>query len=97
MIEFVGKACLLSIHATAGARRESVGGNHDGALRVAVTAPADQGKANKAIIKALARALGISKSQIELIRGRTSRQKVFAISHPPESLAREVAKLAAIG
>ena len=97
MIEFVDKACRLSIHATPGARGESVGGNHDNALRVAVTAPADQGKANKAIIKALARALGVSKSQIELIRGPTSRRKVFAISNPPESLAGEVAKLATIG
>jgi uncharacterized protein (TIGR00251 family) len=96
MIEFVDQSCRLSIHATPGARRELVGGSHNGALRVAVTAPADQGKANKAIIKALARALGVSQSQIELIRGPTSRRKVFAIAHPPASLAGQVAQLASI-
>lgn len=42
------------------------------------TAPTD-GKANEAVIKLLADHLGVPKSQIELIRGGTSRDKVFAI------------------
>ncbi len=84
----------ISVHATAGARRNQVGGSHDGALRVAVTAPADKGRANKAIVKALAVALGLAPSQIELISGATNRRKVFLVSDPPPELADRVAELA---
>lgn len=48
-------------------------------LRIRVTAPPDKGKANKAIIALLAKALGIAKSNITLERGEISRDKVFLI------------------
>ncbi|TWU51097.1 DUF167 domain-containing protein [Rubripirellula reticaptiva] len=77
----------ISIHATASARQNHVGGCHDDALRVSVTAVADKGKANKAIAKALSKAMAIKPSQIELIGGQTNRRKVFQISDPPVDLA----------
>ena len=83
----------LTIHATPGARRNTVGGAHDGALRVRVSAPADQGRANDAIAKALSQALGLRPAQIELIRGHTSRRKVFAIHDPPEKIEQRIAEL----
>ncbi len=46
-------------------------------LRASVTAPPDGGKANAAVIKLLARALGVPKSALTLTRGATSRNKVF--------------------
>ena len=52
----------------------------DGALRVYVTAVAENGKANQAVQKLLAKALGLPKSRLELIRGQTSRDKVFRIT-----------------
>lgn len=66
---------LLNVHAQPGARREGVTGEHAGALRVAVNAPPDKGKANAAILKVLAEALGLKPTQIELIAGETSRRK----------------------
>ncbi len=51
---------------------------------VAVAEPAEQGKANQAIIKALSEYFGIRMSDIELISGQTSHQKIFAV---PDSLA----------
>jgi uncharacterized protein (TIGR00251 family) len=42
------------------------------------TAPTD-GKANDAVIKQLAAHLGIAKSRVKIIRGETSRDKVFSI------------------
>ena len=69
----------ISIHATAGARRNHVGGSHDGALRVSVTAPADKGKANQAIAKGLAQAFGLKLNQVSLISGQTNRRKVFEL------------------
>ncbi len=83
----------VTVHATPGARRNRVGGCHDGALRVSVTAPADQGRANKAIATALADALGVKSSQIALIHGPTNRRKVFEVNHSSPALAEKVSKL----
>mgnify|MGYP000427444852 CR=1 FL=1 len=49
------------------------------ALKVAVTAAPEGGKANAAVIKLLAKALGVPKSRLTLIQGATSRDKVFRI------------------
>ncbi len=51
----------------------------DGVIRVYVTTVPEGGKATKEVIKLLARALGVPKSQVELLRGATSRDKVFGI------------------
>jgi len=47
---------------------------------VRVSAPAHEGKANRAVIKALARFLDIAPSRITLTRGTSSKQKVFSIT-----------------
>lgn len=83
----------IEVHATPGARRNHVGGQHDGALRVSVTAPAEKGRANKAIQKMLADALGVSPSKIELSSGTTSRRKVFKVGETDESLASRIMEL----
>ena len=85
----------ISVHATPGARRNHVGGCHDGALRVSVTATADKGRANQAIAKYLGDALGVKASQIELISGQTSRRKVFEIHDASTGLAEKVRELMA--
>lgn len=48
-------------------------------LRVYVTVVPEGGKANAAVRKLLAKALGIAPGQLRLLRGETSRQKVFRI------------------
>lgn len=73
----------VELHATPGAKRNVIGGEHDQALRVYVTAPPDKGKANEAIRKLLVKTLGLPKSQIELTSGATSRRKRFAIQCAP--------------
>ena len=49
------------------------------AIRVYVTTVPEDGKANKAVVKLLSKALGVPKMRIDLIRGATSRDKVFRI------------------
>lgn len=49
-------------------------------FQVHVTAVPEDGKANAAVIKLLAKHLGIAKSQIALVRGAMHRDKVFDIS-----------------
>ena len=51
----------------------------DDAIRVYVTAVPEDGKANKAVVKLLSKALGVPKTRLDLIRGATSRDKVFRI------------------
>jgi uncharacterized protein (TIGR00251 family) len=48
-------------------------------LRVTVTVVPEDGKANAAVIKLLSKALGVAKSRLVLIRGATSRDKVFRV------------------
>jgi uncharacterized protein len=85
---------ILSVVAQPGARRNAVLGVRAGALRVAVTAPPDKGKANAAIQALLAESLGCKPAQVGLIAGATSRQKRFRIGGvDPEALRRRLATL----
>ena len=70
---------LLPVKATAGARVNRIRGEHDGRLRVHVTQVAERGRANKAIIAVLAKALKIPKSAFELVSGQTHSEKGFRI------------------
>ncbi|MCL7409704.1 DUF167 domain-containing protein [Marivivens donghaensis] len=51
----------------------------DDTIRVYVTTLPEDGKANKAVVKLLSKALGVPKTRLDLIRGATSRDKVFRI------------------
>ncbi len=52
----------------------------EGAIRVYVTVAPEGGKANAAVAKLLARALGLAKSRLVLVRGETARDKLFRIA-----------------
>ena len=68
----------IAVRATPGASRDSV--ETDGvALAIRTTAPPEAGKANAAVQKLLARALGVPKSRLTLLRGARSRDKVFRL------------------
>lgn len=51
----------------------------DGQVRVLVTTVPEDGKANKAVTRLLAKALGIAPSRLELVRGATGRDKLFRV------------------
>jgi uncharacterized protein (TIGR00251 family) len=89
-VESHSEGSVLPVRAHPGARRNEVGGEHDGSLRVAVTQAPEKGKANKAVAGLLAEKLGVRKSQIELLSGETSSQKRFLIRGltPKEVLSR---------
>ncbi len=82
------------VKAHAGARRDRVGGFHDGMLRVEVTTAPEKGKANKAIAKLLAKQLGVPAADVELLFGDTSPRKRFGIrGATPERLTATLATL----
>ena len=70
---------ILPVRAQPGARRNEIRGVQDGMLKVCVTQSPEKGKANKALVEVLSKALGLKKSQIELIAGETSHQKRFLV------------------
>ncbi|WP_037087136.1 DUF167 domain-containing protein [Cereibacter sphaeroides] len=51
----------------------------EGVVRVHVTCVPEDGKANRAVTEALAKALGVAKSRLTLVRGATSRDKTFRL------------------
>ena len=62
------------------ASRDGIDGLLGDALKVKVTAPPVEGRANKAVKKLLAGQLGLSPSQVEIIAGERSREKLLRIS-----------------
>jgi uncharacterized protein (TIGR00251 family) len=59
--------------------RNEIVGEHDGALRVKLTAPPVEGAANTALVRILARAFKVSPAAVEIISGQTSRTKTVGI------------------
>jgi uncharacterized protein len=73
------EGATLAVRAQPSARKNAIVGEQAGALKVAVTAPPEDGRANAALIKLLRDSLGLKRSQIELVSGITNRNKVFLI------------------
>jgi uncharacterized protein (TIGR00251 family) len=73
------EGCILPVRAQPGARRAGVLGEQGGALKIAVMAPPEDGRANRALLETLREILGLKRSQIDLLSGATSRAKRFLI------------------
>ncbi len=78
-LEKSAQGVLLPVQAQPGARKNSLSGWHAGRLKIQVTQAPEKGKANQAILKLLAKSLGIKRNQITLLSGETSTRKVFQI------------------
>lgn len=66
---------------------EGVVVNDDGSLVVYTKAPAIEGRANLAAVKLVAKYYGVTPSQVKLVRGVASKNKVFEIADKsPDSL-----------
>ncbi|MEE8434440.1 MAG: DUF167 domain-containing protein [bacterium] len=78
---FEGGALILRLYIQPGAARTGWGGRHGGSdLKLRVAAPPVEGKANQACLRFLAKAAGVPKGAVTLLRGERSRSKVFRIA-----------------
>lgn len=68
----------FAVKVTPRARRNAVS-EADGMIRISVTTAPEDGKATAAVAEALAHALGVAKSRLVLVRGATSREKLFRL------------------
>ncbi len=73
-------AVVFEVRVAPRASRSRVIGVQDGALKVALTAPPVDGAANEALRKLLAKTLGVSKSDVEIVRGDRARIKVLRVN-----------------
>jgi uncharacterized protein (TIGR00251 family) len=76
----VADGCTLSVRVHPGARKNGVTGVHAGALKISLTAPPVDGKANEAVIAFLADALHLPRARVALVAGATSRAKMVRIT-----------------
>lgn len=64
----------FTVRVTPNARAEKLIAE-DNSIKIAVTVPPEDGKANSAVVALLSKALGVPKSRLTLVRGQKSRNK----------------------
>lgn len=77
-----GNALVLSLHVQPGATHTSVDGTHGDALKLKLAATPVEGRANAELVRWLARAFGVPRRDVRLLRGETARTKVVRIVAP---------------
>ncbi|MGA8463731.1 MAG: DUF167 domain-containing protein [Trebonia sp.] len=70
----------ITIRVRPGSAHPGVGGEHDGALVVRVSARAVDGKATQAALAAVADAFGVRRGAVSLVSGASSRVKIVEIA-----------------
>lgn len=73
---------ILDCHLQPAARSDEFAGLHGERLKIRLTAPPVEGKANAHLMAFLAKAFGVSKREVSLISGELNRQKRVRISSP---------------
>ena len=74
------KETLVKIYLQPKASKNEVVGPYRDGIKIKVTAPPTEGKANQALLRLLAKELGIPSSSIEIVKGHHSREKTLKIS-----------------
>lgn len=73
------ESSVLKLRVIPGARRSEIVGMHGDSLKLKVSSPAQEGKANDAVLELLAHELAISVRSLSLVSGAKSRDKVVEI------------------
>jgi uncharacterized protein (TIGR00251 family) len=79
---FSGERLLLSLSVMPGGRRTVVVGRYGETLKIRIAAPAEDDKANTALIEFLSRSFHLPPSQIRIRTGRHTRRKVVELDAP---------------
>src|SRR5262249_6428557 len=79
----------ISVKAVPGASRTKIVGVWNKALRVAVTAPPEDGRANAELLAFLAEALGVKRRDVSITLGQTRKLKVIPVAGLQETVRRE--------
>jgi uncharacterized protein (TIGR00251 family) len=75
-----GGSVAFSVKVHPHTRKNAITGELDGALKVSLTAPPIDGKANEACIEFFAKLLKVPRSSVTIASGQSSRRKVIRVS-----------------
>ena len=95
LVEAETGGVLLGVRLQPGARRSGPAGSWNGRLKLAVAAPPEGGRANRAACALLAELFRLRPSAVELVRGHSSRTKVFRLALAPARARARLAELLA--
>jgi uncharacterized protein (TIGR00251 family) len=76
-----GEGWLLAIRVQPNASVSAVVGEYADQLKVRLAAPPVDGKANAELLRFLAKALGVPRASVSVVRGQSSRSKTVRIAH----------------
>jgi uncharacterized protein (TIGR00251 family) len=92
-----GRSVRLRLRVSAGASRRRVLGVHGGALKLSVKTPPERGKANKDVLALVAETFGLATSDVEILSGETSPDKVVRLPLAFDEAARRLRTYLTIG
>ncbi|WP_208123268.1 DUF167 domain-containing protein [Facilibium subflavum] len=72
----------FSVHIKPNSKTNQLLGYHGDAVKIALKAAPVDGKANEALIAALAKWFGVTKAQVSIVKGKTARSKLVRIECP---------------
>jgi uncharacterized protein len=73
-----GATFAVKVHPRA--RKNGIAGELDGALKISLTAPPVEGKANDACVEFLAKLLSVPRSSVTILSGESNRRKVILVA-----------------
>jgi len=77
--KITGKDIVIKVKIIPGSSKNKVIGVYNNSLKITITAPPIEGKANKKCITYIAKCFDVAKSKIEIISGQTSKNKLIKI------------------
>jgi uncharacterized protein len=80
-------SATIAVRVQARARRDEIVAARDGVIVVRVTAPALEGRANRAVCRLVADRLGVAPGQVAIIRGERYRDKLLEVSGVEQATA----------
>ena len=86
------KGVSFAVRVQPGASREGVLGPYGEAVKIALTAPAVDGKANEALIRYVAESLHVPRLSVEIVAGLHARSKVLRVQGVTEDAVRAFVK-----
>jgi uncharacterized protein (TIGR00251 family) len=79
---------VIAVRVQPRASSEAVVGERAGAIVVRLTAPAEGGRANRALVRLVARRAGVAPSAVEIVRGHRSREKLIRVAGVDDAAVR---------
>jgi uncharacterized protein len=75
-----GPVTRLRLRVSPGATRSAVVGRHADGWKVRVAAAPERGRANEAVVELLSATLGVPRSRVQVVSGRTARDKIVELA-----------------